>query len=305
MLRKSISATQFEKAFDANELTNHGILEIIGDVKFGNRRIERPLSLAGIVFHGEVDFAGVQIQGDLDFSRCTFIKRLDLRGAVISGDVILEEAEIFGRGGLGNELYIALDARVATIGGTFRGRFLVVDGIVSGNGTTFNGGLDLSGSEIVQRESQIAQLDLANAEVSGDLKIDSIHNVKVRADLVQGRGITVKGDVSFSGIATNSIDLSGSQISGKVSFRGVTANYIDLSGSRLAGMCSVGPGSTNQDRSVIRGDFDAHYARFESGLWISGSTSKVICVWTVRLSMVTWTLIHQESSGRKYADNLI
>ena len=59
----------------------------------------------------------------------------------MSGDVILKEAEIFGRGSLSDyQPYFALDASVATIEGAFRARFLVAYGIVSGVGGKFEGG---------------------------------------------------------------------------------------------------------------------------------------------------------------------
>ena len=50
--------------------------------------------------------------------------------------------------------------------------------------------------------------------------------------------------------------------------QGIDAGKVDLASSRLSGTCSLE--STRRFRPIIHEDFDAHYARFESGLVILG-----------------------------------
>lgn len=229
----TITATEFVEKLGSRDLPDRG-LEVIGDVKLGNTPIDRPPSLAGTVFHGEVDFTGASIRGDIDFSRCTFIKRLDLRGVAVSGEILLNEVEIFGRGSLGNEPYVALDLSAAAVDGAVQARFLVVSGVLSGAKGKFKGGLDLAGS-------QIRQLNLQNAEVNGHFHLSSVifppnKVIWTKIDGIYAKSITVNGDVSFDRLSSQYLNLELATVNGDILAQATSyIRQINLDNSKIAG----------------------------------------------------------------------
>ena len=244
-----------------------------------DKSIQRPLSINSSLFKSRMrmNMDRFQTPESITFAGSRFDGTLDLKSAIIGGDLIIEGAH-FNKVVQLDEITIVGDL---VMGGEAKFKKKVelmeatVDGRISMQTSTFNDKLDMRsvsiGRDLVMADATFDRVDLSRAKITGKLNMEDSDfkgRLKMESACVAGN-LLMGGKAKFE----RRVVLSGAEIGGDLDMS--VSKYVDAQGAPTDELVISGfksKGMVEMTSALIGGGLSMLNARFNRNVYLNGAT---------------------------------